>query len=57
MKNLLRRRLPGLRVLTEVSYRELTTLGVGSRLPLLAEPASVAELAELIKLLKREHIA
>lgn len=57
MKSLLRRRLPGLRVLTEVSYRELTTLGVGSRLPLLTEPASVAELAELIKLLKREHIA
>lgn len=53
---LLRRELPGLKLVLDKPYRELTTLGVGGTLPVLAEPADEAELAKLLKFLKRRNI-
>lgn len=53
---LLRRELPELKLVADKPYRELTTLGVGGTLPLLAEPASETELAALLKLLRRRRI-
>ncbi len=41
--------LPHLALRSDVPYREITTLGIGSTLPLLAEPATPEELAELLR--------
>ena len=53
---LLRKELPDLRIRTDVAYAELTTLGVGSKLPFLAELSGPDELAALLKLTAREGI-
>ena len=45
----LRKEFPGLKVRRDVPYAELTTLGVGSRLPYLAEIADEKELAAVLK--------
>ena len=45
----LRKEFPGLKVRSDVPYAELTTLGVGSRLPYLAEIADEKELAAVLK--------
>ncbi len=61
MSNSLYRRLsgefPSLALSENVSYRQLTTLGVGSALPLLAEPDSTEALVALLKYLKSNHTA
>ena len=44
-----RERFPQLELRRDVSFRDLTTLGVGSRLPLLAEVVDEAQLSELLK--------
>ena len=48
----LQREFPELRLSFDRPYRELTTLGVGGELPLLAEPAGVDELSALLSFLK-----
>ena len=50
-------KFPELPLKSGVSYRELTTLGVGSQLPVLAEPESTEQLAELISYLYRKGIS
>ncbi len=45
----LRLAVPGLTLRCDVAYSELTLLGVGSSLPLLAEPADEEQLAALLK--------
>jgi len=52
MKSTLLRLFPGLKVSEEIPYREITSLGVGGKLPLLAEPDSEATLSELVKYLR-----
>ena len=52
----LRRELPELKLTLDKPYRELTTLGVGGALPVLAEPADKEQLARLLKLLRRNEI-
>ncbi len=54
--DLLRKELPDLRIRANVSYVELTTLGVGSSLPFLAEISGTEELSALLKLTAREGI-
>ena len=44
-----RERFPQLELRRDVPFRDVTTLGVGSRLPVLAEVVSEAELSELLK--------
>jgi len=56
MKETLQRELPSLKLYCDRPYRELTTLGVGSTLPLLAEPESSAQLSELFKVLRRRSM-
>ena len=47
---------PGLLCRENVSYKELTTLGVGASLPLLLEPNAPEELAKLLKFLTSSGI-
>ena len=56
MKRILARKFLRLKLSENLSYRELTTLGIGSFLPLLAEPGSTVELAELIRFLSGRKI-
>ena len=53
---LLRKELPDLQIRTDVPYAELTTLGIGSKLPYLAEISGPDELVALLKLTAREGI-
>ena len=50
------KRFPDLPLKSAVPYREITTLGVGSTLPVLAEPESVEQLSELLSFLKKSKI-
>ena len=52
LKNLLLAASTGLKLRENVSYREITAIGVGSSLPLLAEIASADELKKVLKALK-----
>ncbi|MBQ7208579.1 MAG: D-alanine--D-alanine ligase [Lentisphaeria bacterium] len=45
--------VPGIRLRENVSYKELTTLGVGTTLPLLAEPESAKQLEKLLRFVHR----
>ena len=56
IKTMLQKALPGLEILENVSYKELTTLGAGSVLPLLAQPSDEAELSRLVKFLNKKGI-
>ena len=56
IKEFLQRELPSLKLYSDRPYREVTTLGVGSTLPLMAEPDSAAQLAELFQVLRRRRI-
>lgn len=56
--NLLRREIPELKISENISYKELTSLGVGKALlPVLAEPDNMEQLICLLKLLDRRRIA
>jgi len=48
LKDRVAKKFPALKISTDVPYREITTLGVGSVLPVLAEPESAAQLGELL---------
>ena len=52
----LNREFPDLKLLIDRPYRELTTLGVGGTLPVLAEPATGEELKKLLAFLSRRRI-
>ena len=52
LKKLLLGAVPGLKLREEVSYKEITTIGVGSTLPLLAELSSAEELKKVLQALK-----
>ena len=52
----LNREFPELKLELDRPYRELTTLGVGGTLPILAEPATEDELKKLLAFLTRERI-
>ncbi len=52
----LRKKFPDLKLKLDRPYRELTTLGVGGTLPVLAEPASDEELKHLLAFLSQKHI-
>jgi UDP-N-acetylenolpyruvoylglucosamine reductase len=56
MKELLEREFPGLKLTTDRPYRELTTLGVGGKLPLLAEPEDAETLGKLLVFLRKKNI-
>ena len=60
MSNDLKKRIksvfPGILCRENVSYKELTTLGVGTNLPLLVEPNAPEELAKLLKFLTSSGI-
>ena len=49
-------KFPGLPLKSSVPYREMTTLGVGSVLPVLAEPENEKQLSELLDFLFRRGI-
>ena len=53
LKKLLLAAAPGLSLKENVPYREITTIGVGSSLPLLAEVSSADELKNVLKALKK----
>ena len=47
---ILRREFPELKITENVSYKDITSLGIGKApLPVLAEPATLEQLAELLK--------
>lgn len=51
---ILRREFPELKITENVSYKDITSLGIGKApLPVLAEPATLEQLAELLKYLSR----
>ena len=52
----LQQEFPELRISRDRPYRELTTLGVGGALPVLAEPEDPATLGRVLVFLKREKI-
>ena len=54
--DLIRREFPGLKLSADRPYRELTTLGVGGALPVLAEPEDAETLGKLLVFLKRRNI-
>ena len=55
--SMLRREIPDLKILQNVSYKELTSLGVGSApFPVLAEPDDAEQLSAVLKLLARKEI-
>ena len=56
IREFLQREVPNLKLFSDRPYREITTLGVGSTLPLLAEPDSAAQLAELFAVLRSRRI-
>ena len=56
MKELLQKEFPGLKLTFDRPYRELTTLGVGGTLPVLAEPEDAETLGKLLVFLKNRHI-
>ena len=45
--------VPGIRLRVNVSYKELTTLGVGTDLPLLAEPENKEQLEKVLRFVRR----
>ena len=53
---LLRQEFPELKLSSDVPYRELTTLGVGGALPVLAEPEDADTLGRLLRFLRQKHI-
>ncbi|MBR2344184.1 MAG: D-alanine--D-alanine ligase [Lentisphaeria bacterium] len=54
---ILRREFPELKISENVSYREITSLGIGSALlPVLAEPADCGQLTALLRYLHRRQI-
>ncbi|MBR7119899.1 MAG: D-alanine--D-alanine ligase [Lentisphaeria bacterium] len=55
--NKIAKKFPALPLKSGVPYREITTLGVGSVLPVLAEPESVEQLSELVGYLNSKRIA
>ncbi|MBQ9803896.1 MAG: D-alanine--D-alanine ligase [Lentisphaeria bacterium] len=53
---ILRREFPDLKITENVSYKDITSLGIGAAaLPVLAEPATAAQLAELLQYLSRRR--
>ena len=46
---------PGLKLTFDRPYRELTTLGVGGALPILAEPEDAETLGRLLVFLRKKH--
>ena len=50
-------KFPELPLKSSVPYRELTTLGVGSTLPVLAEPESIEQLSKLLSYLHNKGIS
>jgi len=56
MIELLRQEFPELKLSSDVPYRELTTLGVGGVLPVLAEPDSAETLGDLLRFLRGRKI-
>ena len=56
MIDALRRELPDLKLSLNRPYRELTTLGVGGELPVLAEPVTEEELIRLLKFAHRRRL-
>ena len=50
-------KFPELPLKSSVPYRELTTLGVGSTLPVLAEPESIEQLSKLLYYLHNKGIS
>ena len=55
--SILRREFPDLKLQQDLSFKELTSLGVGSALfPVLAEPENSEQLADLLKLLARKEV-
>lgn len=53
LKDLLLKNVPGLTLLENIPYREITSIGVGSALPLLAQISSEDELKKILPLLKK----
>ena len=49
LKKLLLAAVPDLKLVENISYKEITTIGVGSSLPLLAEIASAEQLKKVLK--------
>ena len=57
MISLLRRELPELKIIENLSFRELTSLGVGKALlPAMIEPENAKQLSEVIKFLENKEI-
>ena len=55
--NILRREIPDLKITENISFKDLTSLGVGSApLPVLAEPEDEKQLASLLKVLNTKEI-
>ena len=54
LRTLLLSAAPGLKISENVPYREITTIGVGSSLPLLADVGSEEELVKVLRALKKE---
>ncbi|MBE6365600.1 MAG: D-alanine--D-alanine ligase [Lentisphaerae bacterium] len=55
--NILRSECPELKIFNDVSFRELTSLGVGNGLlPLLVEPESEEQLVDVLKILHKKEI-
>ncbi|MBR2374241.1 MAG: UDP-N-acetylmuramate dehydrogenase [Lentisphaeria bacterium] len=55
LKNLLLKASPGIELLENIPYREITSIGVGSSLPLLAQIGSVEELQKILPVLKKSR--
>jgi len=53
MKEALKQEFPGLKLAFDRPYRELTTLGVGGTLPILAEPEDAETLGKLLVFLRK----
>ena len=54
LRTLLLSAAPGLKITVDVPYREITTIGVGSVLPLLADVDSEEELVKVLRALKND---
>jgi UDP-N-acetylenolpyruvoylglucosamine reductase len=52
----LKKELPALRLLENVSWRKVSTIGIGADIPLLAEPSGDIELISLLKLCSKRAI-
>ena len=55
-RQLLKQEFPELPVRENVSFREVTSWGIGGTLPLLAEPAGDVELSALYKFLQKNKV-